>query len=164
MVIYNCGVEAGSSLGHKHLQIFPRPGREELVLFPDVMEGGGGSHGFVLDVRCVANEGAETNVVAGIPFRHAVKQLSAEPTTAELVKVYELLKNQAKVDEAPAHNVVLVKEWMLVLPRSLGRLGSLNAGGPGFLGMVWVSSEKDLQEWIDRGLVELLCQFGVRKH
>jgi len=31
MVIYNCGVEAGSSQGHKHLQVFPSPG--EFVLW-----------------------------------------------------------------------------------------------------------------------------------
>jgi ATP adenylyltransferase len=35
MVLYNCGVEAGSSQGHKHLQIMPRPSPEEFQMFPD---------------------------------------------------------------------------------------------------------------------------------
>lgn len=35
IVLYNCGVEAGSSQGHKHLQIFPRPRPEDFDLFPD---------------------------------------------------------------------------------------------------------------------------------
>ena len=37
MVIYNCGVEAGSSIGHKHLQVLPRPEKREFELFPDVL-------------------------------------------------------------------------------------------------------------------------------
>lgn len=34
VVLFNCGFEAGSSQGHKHLQIFPEPG-ETFTLFPD---------------------------------------------------------------------------------------------------------------------------------
>ena len=34
MIIYNCGVEAGSSQGHKHIQIFPRQDSEEFPMFP----------------------------------------------------------------------------------------------------------------------------------
>lgn len=37
MVIYNCGVEAGSSIGHKHLQVLPKPEKEEFELFPDAL-------------------------------------------------------------------------------------------------------------------------------
>ena len=35
MIIYNCGVDAGSSQGHKHLQIYPRPDKEGFDLWPD---------------------------------------------------------------------------------------------------------------------------------
>ena len=34
MIIYNCGVEAGSSQGHKHIQIFPRVDSEKFQMFP----------------------------------------------------------------------------------------------------------------------------------
>ena len=34
MIIYNCGVESGSSQGHKHIQIFPRRDSEEFQMFP----------------------------------------------------------------------------------------------------------------------------------
>lgn len=37
IVIFNCGVDAGASQGHKHLQILPRPAREEFELFPDAL-------------------------------------------------------------------------------------------------------------------------------
>jgi ATP adenylyltransferase/5',5'''-P-1,P-4-tetraphosphate phosphorylase II len=37
VVIYNCGFEAGSSLGHKHLQVLPLPRREEWEPFVDTL-------------------------------------------------------------------------------------------------------------------------------
>ena len=43
MIIYNCGVEAGSSQGHKHIQIFPRQDSEGFQPFPSKVlstEGG----------------------------------------------------------------------------------------------------------------------------
>jgi len=33
--IFNCGADAGASVGHKHMQILPHPGREYFTLFPD---------------------------------------------------------------------------------------------------------------------------------
>ena len=38
MIIYNCGVESGSSQGHKHLQIFPRQDRKNLSMWPSKVE------------------------------------------------------------------------------------------------------------------------------
>ncbi|KAL1648717.1 hypothetical protein SLS58_001892 [Diplodia intermedia] len=35
IAIFNCGVEAGASVGHKHLQIIPCPDSKEHKLFPD---------------------------------------------------------------------------------------------------------------------------------
>jgi ATP adenylyltransferase len=38
VLAYNCGVEAGASQGHKHLQVFPRPEPLDFQMFPDKME------------------------------------------------------------------------------------------------------------------------------
>jgi ATP adenylyltransferase/5',5'''-P-1,P-4-tetraphosphate phosphorylase II len=37
MIIYNCGADAGASQGHKHIQIFPRPLKEDFELFPSAI-------------------------------------------------------------------------------------------------------------------------------
>ena len=34
MIIYNCGVEAGSSQGHKHLQLFPKQSSQDFEMWP----------------------------------------------------------------------------------------------------------------------------------
>jgi ATP adenylyltransferase/5',5'''-P-1,P-4-tetraphosphate phosphorylase II len=35
IAIFNCGAEAGASVGHKHMQILPHPERKMFTLFPD---------------------------------------------------------------------------------------------------------------------------------
>ncbi|KAH7313025.1 Ap4A phosphorylase II [Rhexocercosporidium sp. MPI-PUGE-AT-0058] len=144
MAIYNCGFEAGSSIGHKHLQVLPRPEKEEFELFPDAL---GVDH--------------EKNAVRNLPFRHAVKKLSSNPDLTELVWVYASLKLLSGVEKA--HNIILVDEWMLVIPRSCAKHGNLAANAASMAGMVWVTTSEDVQDWIDRGSMELLCQFGVVK-
>lgn len=43
--IFNCGVDAGASVGHKHMQVLPHPGRSEFEMFPDSVDlGEGTSH------------------------------------------------------------------------------------------------------------------------
>lgn len=44
MIIYNCGVEAGSSQGHKHLQIFPRQDGHGFQMFPEKMTARDGKY------------------------------------------------------------------------------------------------------------------------
>jgi len=36
VAIYNCGVNSGSSQGHKHMQVFPMPDPKEYVLWPSL--------------------------------------------------------------------------------------------------------------------------------
>ena len=76
------------------------------------------------------------------------------------MNVYETLKVLSGVDKA--HNVILVNEWILVIPRSCARHGNLAANAASMAGMVWVTKPEDVEDWVDRGPMELLCQFGVR--
>lgn len=75
------------------------------------------------------------------------------------MEVYEALKIRSGVEKA--HNVVLVDEWMLVIPRGCARHGNLAANAASMAGMIWVTKPEGVQDWVDRGPMELLCQFGV---
>jgi ATP adenylyltransferase len=105
---------------------------------------------------------ADTSTVSGVPFQHAVKKLRSEPgMSLVLSEIYETLLTVANIAEAPAHNVIIVKEWMLVIPRLRAKNGNLAANAAAMVGMVWVNTKDDLQEWIDRGPMKMLCEFGV---
>lgn len=92
-----------------------------------------------------------------------MKKLSSSPGTTELVEIYEQLIASAGIKDNPAHNVILTTEWLLVIPRACARHGNLAANAASMVGMVWVTKEEDLQEWLDKGPMEVLCKFGIRK-
>lgn len=144
VVIYNCGFEAGSSLGHKHLQILPLPAKEQFEFFPDALG--------------IDEEGSTT---PRVPFRHAVKRLPMAPTSAQLIQIYNGLLDLAEVSQAAGHNVLLVPGWMLVIPRSRGRKGILSANAAAMAGMVWVINEEEVKQWVEYGPMKLLCEFGI---
>lgn len=69
MIIYNCGVEAGSSQGHKHLQIFPRQDSAEFQMWPSLSTGSEGkSFHFVIGGQGLPHE-VETDTAAQVSQR-----------------------------------------------------------------------------------------------
>lgn len=103
----------------------------------------------------------ETCTVPSIPFRHAVKKLPPNPSSSLLSEIYNSLLSIAKVDQAKGHNVLIVKDWMLVIPRSKGRKGILSANAVAMAGMVWVTGDEEVRQWAEQGPMNLLCEFGV---
>jgi ATP adenylyltransferase/5',5'''-P-1,P-4-tetraphosphate phosphorylase II len=144
VVIYNCGFEAGSSLGHKHLQILPLPAKEEFEFFPDKLG---------ID--------EDSSTTPRVPFRHAVKRIPTATSSAQLAQMYQSLLSLTKVSEAAGHNVLLVPGWMLVIPRSKGRKGILSANAAAMAGMVWVTGKEEVRQWVEHGPMKLLCEFGI---
>ncbi len=63
--------------------------------------------------------------------------------------------------EAAGHNVLLTEDWMLVIPRRKGRKGILSANAAAMAGMVWVTGEEEVRQWVEAGPMNLLCEFGV---
>jgi ATP adenylyltransferase len=160
VVIYNCGFEAGSSLGHKHLQILPRPPKDEFEFFPDAL---GISDGQSLQVlfQTYLNTMEDTSTVPQMPFYHAVKKIPTSPSPSVLSEIYTNLLHLANVEQAAGHNVLIVPGWILVIPRSRGRKGILSANAAAMAGMVWVTGEEEVRQWMEQGPMRLLCEFGV---
>lgn len=164
-MIYNCGFEGGSSVGHKHLQILPRPKEEEgFEFFPDLLGIDSGlltSQTHLPDSKANGFACEDTSTVPKIPFRHSVKKLLPSPSAARLIGIYKSLVEQARAKEAAGHNVLLTKDWMLVIPRTKGRKGILSANAAAMAGMVWVTGEEEVRQWVEAGPMKLLCEFGV---
>jgi ATP adenylyltransferase/5',5'''-P-1,P-4-tetraphosphate phosphorylase II len=103
----------------------------------------------------------DTCTVPKIPFRHAVEKLPAAPSSSQLIRTYETLLRISQVDQAAGHNVLITDDWMLVIPRSKGRKGILSANAAAMAGMVWVTGEEEVRQWVEQDPMKLLCEFGV---
>ncbi|KAK6511786.1 hypothetical protein TWF481_000692 [Arthrobotrys musiformis] len=149
MMIYNCGVDAGSSQGHKHMQVFPKPEGQKFKLFPDLAS---------------LPEG-DVITLPKVPYRHYVVALPANPSLEDIVRRYNTLVGLAKLAlekiEGTAHNVVMTKDWIMVIPRSSKGCDGVGANAAGMMGMVWVGSELERNSWTNFGLTSYLQKLGM---
>ncbi|EER26664.1 hypothetical protein CPC735_008370 [Coccidioides posadasii C735 delta SOWgp] len=144
IVIYNGGVQGGWSLPHRHLQLLPRPARDVHDLFPDTY-------------------GIENGRVPNIPFQHIARKLSPSPAGNDIFSIYRELLAAAGVDEPDySHSLVLVREWMMVIPRSrASQEGVKIVNAAGMVGMIWIPSKDVLDIWLQsEDPMEILARFG----
>jgi sulfate adenylyltransferase (ADP) / ATP adenylyltransferase len=153
MVLYNCGVEAGSSQGHKHLQLLPAPGIE---LFPDTDR----------------IPGDRLNIdpwsVSGVPFKHWAMRFPPHSTASHLLVRYQRLLEKTTevlgdVSAKIAYNVVIKRPWILLIPRTHARSrdGRAATNGAGLLGLVWVADQAERDDWTRVGMSDHLAYLGT---
>ena len=78
---------------------------------------------------------------------------------SDLEKARRILKIE-KGDHIP-HNVILTKQWLMVIPRRGGKVGGSAVNAAGMMGMVWTKNQDELKAWQKLGIDESLAKFGV---
>jgi ATP adenylyltransferase/5',5'''-P-1,P-4-tetraphosphate phosphorylase II len=139
---YNCCPAAGSSREHKHIQILPRPG----PMFPDKPD-------------------FDRNK---IPFKFFLRYLEdVDQNPAQLSDIYSELLAQARAvlnipsNENCPHNMVLVREWIMVIPRRSNDFNGVTANSAGMMGYVWLGNVEELDRWKQVGPALALAGLGV---
>lgn len=151
--IYNCGFEAGSSQGHKHLQIFPYPTKEDLTfeLFPS-------------QAKSTTEVSSD---IPNVPYKHFALRLPTAAGPKDLVASHERLlvkmrESQQEAAAGPDHNVILTQDWICLIPRSHnGSEKGAPANASGIIGLVWVATEEERDAWRTLGPVDHLRYLGI---
>ncbi|KAL4818992.1 ATP adenylyltransferase-domain-containing protein [Aspergillus spinulosporus] len=147
-VIYNCGPTGGASRQHKHLQVLPRPPR----LFPDDQSGN-----------------------RAVPYKYFLRhlhgiELGSPDGQRQLFEVYMDLLTESKQclrgflednGNYIPHNIALVREWILIIPRRNAAFEGITTNTPGMLGSVWLTSEEEMEQWKHVGPRRVLAGLGV---
>lgn len=152
---YNCGQDGGCSRLHKHLQVMP--------LLPN-------SFAAFLD----SPGEPETNV----PFEWFYRRFEGEVAPSMLISIYnDLLEEATRVaggcgDHSASaasgavcpHNMILSKRWMIVVPRRRGAVNKeAGVNSLSMLGVVAVTTTKEIDDWVRLGSTESLAEMGVPK-
>ena len=160
--LFNCGVEAGSSVGHKHLQVIPTPERNErsfLTMLYDQV---------ILTAYAGKWKSQDTiHVLAGAPFKHAAWYIPQERGVEadELHAVWKRLCKTVGIEDGQAHNLLLTTDLIVAIPRPKAWMGSgdgefaANAACMG--GVVWCKTEEQYNAWRAYGPMKALRDFGV---
>jgi ATP adenylyltransferase len=145
IIFYNCKEEAGCSRLHKHLQAIPKDSFDPW-------------------------QNLNKNV-KDVPFTYFSKSYGPQlPSPEELHKTYTGFIQEAdrllnspctKPNEAPAHNMILDKRGMVVIPRRCVGIEDVGANACGMLGMIWVSHDYMMKEWMAVGPRKVLTAAGV---
>jgi ATP adenylyltransferase/5',5'''-P-1,P-4-tetraphosphate phosphorylase II len=146
-VIFNGGEPAGCTRVHRHMQGLLGPPRAFNLFTGD------------------------SSQKSKIPFRHFSHHFTegfGSLAASNLLEVYLKLVDECKKamelgpEEQCPHNVVLWKDWIIVMPRRsalAGTHGSANAAG--MLGSIWVTEQSAVDEWLRWGCRNALGQMGV---
>ncbi|KAA1009809.1 phosphorylase [Paraburkholderia panacisoli] len=137
---YNAGAAAGASQAHKHLQIVPLPLGDfepavpiEPILASTLVDG-------------LAHR------VPGLPFRHAFARLEPGTMTSvdaalSALSCYRALLEavgvrpvevSGELHQPAPYNLLVTREWMLLVPRSEERVAGVSINALGFAGSLFV--------------------------
>jgi ATP adenylyltransferase len=137
---YNAGAAAGASQAHKHLQIMPLPLGDGEPPVP--VES--------LLANTVADAPAQR--IPGLPFLHAFARLEAGAATSvdaapSVLACYRALLDAAGIQPIEAngelrqsapYNLLVTRQWMLLVPRSAERVEGISINALGFAGSLFV--------------------------
>lgn len=138
------------------MQVLPRPPRTIFPLWPD--------HLF---------DRAKTPV--NVPYASDLTRHPPSPTPSApddpdvadriLARYTSALRGYRTLLDIPdgepvPHNVVMTREWTVVIPRRAASVGGIGTNAAGMLGMVWVATQAEFQEWQRRGPWNVLGQLG----
>lgn len=123
-------------------------------------------HG-VRDEECALSHLADSPTsLPNAPFKHFIIGLPSQPSIEELQhKLAQLItltrKGLEGLTEVPNYNVIIFREWMMVVPRTHKERNGVATNAVGMMGVVWVSNDDEMQTWIELGLTDHLRYLGI---
>jgi ATP adenylyltransferase len=163
---YNGGEEAGASQRHKHLQIVPLPLADRGPKLP------------IEPMFQTAEFTGPLGVVPALPFIHSIAKLEpdfvSDPRKAALdtYRLYRLMLEKVGLNKKDAasnafqagpYNLLLTREWMLVLPRAREFYESISVNALGFVGAMLVKGDKQMRALRKTGPMRVLAHTGAAK-
>ncbi len=158
LAFYNSGEIAGASQPHKHMQQVPLPlgGCSERTLIDSLVD--------------TARFDGPFGVVPSFRFLHALALVGdlgwAPPLEAARVteKLYLDMRREWDDSETPKpYNLLVSSDWMLFVPRSVEKHGSISVNALGFAGSLLARDEGELGVIRKRGPLGILEDVGVKR-
>ncbi len=164
LAFYNSGETAGASQRHKHLQMVPLPLATAGPKVP------------IEPLLCIDRCSYPTGVSPMLPFINAIAKINASSlispqqiarTTFELYNtMLELVRSKCATRMDPesqvdAYNLLVTRQWMLLIPRVAEHFASVSINALGFAGALLVRNHREMRLLKDTGPLAALQQVSV---
>lgn len=161
---YNAGAVAGASQPHKHLQVIPFPLAPNSQGFP--------IENLVLNYRSKLKDG-EVTTVDELPYLQAIAFTGNMNKSAnECAKVtkelyckmlqYLNIENDGKTSLGN-YNLLVTKQWMMMIPRTKPKAESISINSLGFAGALLVKNQQQLEIIKRYKPLHILKKVGIEK-
>jgi ATP adenylyltransferase len=160
---YNGGQNAGASQRHKHLQIVPLP------LVPSGLQTP------IAPLFASAEFQGSVATIPKLPYVNAFATLdpgwlkSPVSSAAKILDLYRTLLSNVGIDavdgnkQSGAYNLLVTREWMLIVPRSQEKFQSITVNSLGISGALLVRNEQEMQLLKEIGPMNILKEVAVSK-
>ena len=156
LAFYNAGTAAGASERHRHLQLVPTPIADPPLATPFDA------------VQSEAHFDDGIGRVATLPFLHGIARLRAvvnQPPAEAADALLGLYRQLARAFGCHRHgqpyNLVISREWMLIVPRARGQWRGISVNALGFAGALLVPGREELEVVRREGPLRVLTQVAV---
>ena len=161
---YNGGTVAGASQAHKHLQLAPLPMADEGPGVP------------IEPLLAAAESGRAVGRVPGFPFRHALARLDPAlvdhpAAAAEAIHQryhamldavgLEAVAADGEIRRPAPYNLLITREWMLLVPRSRECFETISINALGFAGSLFVRDAGQMKTIENHGPMTVLHRVAV---
>lgn len=157
LAFYNGGTEAGASQPHKHLQQIPLP------------LGGGAGRAPIDGILLGAVDEGRLTTAPELPFVHSLAgvrsqyALDTAEAAANTQSLYlEMLQVVGRGRRPGPYNLLVTRDWMLLVPRLMEKCGSISVNALGFAGSLLVRDEQELELVRERGPMTVLASVAVK--
>lgn len=155
LAYFNCGPESGASQPHKHIQIVPLPLADEALQppFDDILDR---------TWQEVACKDEQPCSVHQLPYQNYFCKVSPESGANTILSIYQalLLAASPKGVAPQSYNVILSKQYMVLVPRQQERIDAIAVNALAFAGTILISSKAGLQDVKDKGPFAVLAATG----
>lgn len=140
LAFYNGGKIAGASVKHKHLQLVPTTKND-----------------LKIPIESIFTTVNLTNNSLELPFVHAFAKLnfnwqkSIHQAAEQSLEIYNKMLNRVSIfsqennKQSHPYNLLMTREWMLIVPRSRECYGSISINSLGFAGALLVRDRAELE-------------------
>jgi ATP adenylyltransferase len=153
LVFYNGGKLAGASQPHKHLQIVPFA-ETDIPISPLL--------------KAVKSENA-IGTIPEFPFVHAFTTLNLGESAEITLEKYHTLLETVGIKplennmQSGAYNLLMTREWMLIVPRQYDEFETISVNSLGFTGALLVKNQEQMQLLKDITPINLLSKVAFCK-
>jgi ATP adenylyltransferase len=156
LVFYNGGKLAGASQPHKHLQIIPFA-ETDIPISPLVK---------------AAKLDNFLGTIPEFPFVHAFTEINLGESAEITFKKYHTLLQILGINplenniQSGAYNLLMTREWMLIVPRKFEEFESISVNSLGFAGALLVKNQQQMQLLKNISPINLLnhVAFPLQQH